>query len=149
MYNKNKFSSLDINYFFNSDQHNTIKDFAYADILGTADICGYQIMFFYIADNIEVLLIDEVIDNIFLLDKANQILNFLGFEFKLGSPFILTDTFNHNYILKDHLYEDHMRYYYKVDEQLIVLGINYEGILLSFELINNKSIIDDRLAFSC
>ncbi|PIT58715.1 hypothetical protein BHC57_11410 [Snodgrassella alvi] len=53
-------------------------------------------------------------------------LNFLGFDFKLGYLFVLTDRFNNNYILKDHIYEDHIRYYYEIDGQLSILGITFE-----------------------
>ncbi|NUF50223.1 hypothetical protein [Gilliamella sp. ESL0250] len=148
MYNKNKFSALDINHFLDLNEYYIKEDFSYAEIPGTANICGYHIIFFYIDDKIEVLSIDsDVMNNTFLLDKANQILNFLGFDFKLGCPFVLTDMFNHNYIFKDHIYEDHMRYYYEVDEQLIVLGITFAGILVSFEIVNNQRIIDNRLEY--
>lgn len=148
MYNKNKFSSLDITHFLDSNEYYIKEDFSYAEIPGKAYICGYHIIFFYINDKIKALSIEnDVIDNACLLDKANRMLNFIGFDFKLGCPFVLTDEFNYNYIFKDYLYDDHIRYYYKIDKQLIVLGINFEGILVSFEIVDNKRITDNILEY--
>ncbi|OCG79055.1 hypothetical protein [Gilliamella sp. Occ4-3] len=145
MYQITRFATLDIDLFFNLDEYRIIEDFGYADISGIGKVCGYQILFFYISDNVEALSIDEVIDNTFLCDKANQILDFLGFDFKIGQPFELTNQFNHNYRFKDYIYEDHMRYYYVFDNILITLGINLEGILVSFEMVNNQCIINNLL----
>jgi hypothetical protein len=130
-----------ISIFFNLDEYRIIENFGYADILGTGKVCGYQIL----SDHVEALSIDEVMDNTFLCDKANQILNFLGFGFKIGQPFELTNQFNHNYRFKDHIYEDHMRYYCVFDKILITLGINLEGILVSFEMVKDQCIINNRL----
>lgn len=85
--------------------------------------------------------------NTFLLDKANQILSFLGFDFKIGYQFELTNQFNHNYMFKDSIYEDETRYYYDFEGMLIVLGINCEGVLVSFEMVHDKRIIDNYLEF--
>lgn len=52
---------------------------------------------------------------------------------------------NHNYTFKDYIYENHMRYYYNLEEMLIVLGINWDGILLSVEMFHDNSIINNRL----
>ena len=144
MYDKTKFSMLNIDDFFSSDQYQTIEDFSYADVQGIGK-GGYQILFFYILDRVEALSIEEVTDNAFLIDKANQILSYLGFDFKIGHPFELTDEFNHNYKFKDGLYKDHILYYYDFEGMLIVLGITWEGVLISFEMVNNKTIINNRL----
>ena len=146
MYDKTKFSMLNIDDFFSSDQYQTIEDFSYADVQGIGK-GGYPILFFYILDRVEALSIEEVTDNAFLIDKANQILSYLGFDFKIGHPFELTDEFNHNYRFKDGFYKDHMLYYYDFEGMLIVLGITWEGILDSFEMVNNKTIINNRLEF--
>ncbi|KES16742.1 hypothetical protein [Gilliamella apis] len=147
MYDKTKFSMLNIDDFFSSDQYQTIEDFSYADVQGILK-GGYQIEFFYILDHVEVLSIQEVMDNTFLIDKANQILSYLGFDFKIGHPFELTDEFNHNYRFKDGSYnKDYMLYYYDFEGMLIVLGITWEGVLISFEMVNNKTIINNRLEF--
>ncbi|MCO6536797.1 MAG: hypothetical protein J6569_05210 [Gilliamella sp.] len=145
MYQITRFATLDIDLFFNLDEYRIIEDFGYGDISGIGKVCGYQILFFYISDNVEALSIDEVIDNTFLCDKANQILDFLGFDFKIGQPFELTNQFNHNYRFKDHIYEEHMRYYYVFDNILITLGINLEGVLVSFEMVKDQCIINNRL----
>ena len=144
MYDKTKISMLNIDDFFSSDQYQTIEDFSYADVQGILK-GGYQIEFFYILDHVEVLSIQEVMDNTFLIDKANQILSYLDFDFKIGHPFELTDEFNHNYKFKDCLYKDHILYYYDFEGMLIVLGITWEGVLISFEMVNNKTIINNRL----
>ena len=144
MYDKTKFSMLNIDDFFSSDQYQTIEDFSYADVQGIGK-GGYPILFFYILDRVEALSIEEVTDNAFLIDKANQILSYLGFDFKIGHPFELTDEFNHNYKFKDCLYKDHILYYYDFEGMLIVLGITWEGVLISFEMVNNKTIINNRL----
>ena len=144
MYDKTKFSMLNIDDFFSSDQYQTIEDFSYADVQGIGK-GGYPIQFFYILDRVEALSIEEVTDNAFLIDKANQILSYLGFDFKIGHPFELTDEFNHNYKFKDCLYKDHILYYYDFEGMLIVLGITWEGVLISFEMVNNKTIINNRL----
>ena len=146
MYDKTKFSMLNIDDFFSSDQYQTIEDFSYADVQGIGK-GGYPIQFFYILDRVEALSIEEVTDNAFLIDKANQILSYLGFDFKIGHPFELTDEFNHNYKFKDCLYKDHILYYYDFEGMLIVLGITWEGVLISFEMVNNKTIINNRLEF--
>ena len=146
MYDKTKFSMLNIDDFFSSDQYQTIEDFSYADVQGILK-GGYQIEFFYILDRVEALSIEEVTDNAFLIDKANQILSYLGFDFKIGHPFELTDEFNHNYRFKDSIIEDQIRYYYDFEGMLIVLGITWEGILDSFEMVNNETIINNRLEF--
>ena len=148
MYDKTKFSMLNIDDFFCSNQYNTFKeDFSYADVQGIGK-GGYQILFFYILDRVEALSIEEVTDNAFLIDKANQILSYLGFDFKIGHPFELTDEFNHNYRFKDGSYnKDYMLYYYDFEDMLIVLGITWEGILESFEMVNNETIINNRLEF--
>lgn len=143
MYQITRFATLDIDLFFNLDEYRIIEDFGYGDISGIGKVCGYQILFFYISDNVEALSIDEVIDNTFLCDKANQILDFLGFDFKIGQSFKLTNQFNYRF--KDHIYEDHVRYYYVFDNIFITLGINLEGILVSFEMVNNQCIINNRL----
>ena len=146
MYDKTKFSMLNIDDFFCSNQYNTFKeDFSYADVQGIGK-GGYQILFFYILDRVEALSIEEVTDNAFLIDKANQILSYLGFDFKIGHPFELTDEFNHNYRFKDGSYnKDYMLYYYDFEDMLIVLGITWEGILESFEMVTNETIINNRL----
>ena len=144
MYDKTKFSMLNIDDFFSSEQYQTIEDFSYADVQGILK-GGYQIEFFYILDHVEVLSIQEVMDNTFLIDKANQILSYLGFDFKIGHPFELTDEFNHNYRFKDRFIEDQIRYYYDFEGMLIVLGITWEGILESFEMVTNETIINNRL----
>ncbi|PXZ08001.1 hypothetical protein DKK70_03035 [Gilliamella apicola] len=146
MYDKTKFSMLNIDDFFSSDQYQTIEDFSYADVQGIGK-GGYPILFFYILDRVEALSIEEVTDNAFLIDKANQILSYLGFDFKIGHPFELTDEFNHNYRFKDSFIKDQIRYYYDFEGMLIVLGITWEGILDSFEMVNNKTIINNRLEF--
>lgn len=146
MYDKTKFSMLNIDDFFSSDQYQTIEDFSYADVQGIGK-GGYPILFFYILDRVEALSIEEVTDNAFLIDKANQILSYLGFDFKIGHPFELTDQFNHNYRFKDSFIKDQIRYYYDFEGMLIVLGITWEGILDSFEMVNNKTIINNRLEF--
>ena len=146
MYDKTKFSMLNIDDFFSSDQYQTIEDFSYADVQGIGK-GGYPIQFFYILDRVEALSIEEVTDNAFLIDKANQILSYLGFDFKIGHPFELTDEFNHNYRFKDSFIKDQIRYYYDFEGMLIVLGITWEGILDSFEMVNNKTIINNRLEF--
>ncbi len=146
MYDKTKFSMLNIDDFFSSDQYQTIEDFSYADVQGIGK-GGYPILFFYISDRVEALSIEEVTDNAFLMDKANQILSYLGFDFKIGHPFELTDEFNHNYRFKDSFIKDQIRYYYDFEGMLIVLGITWEGILDSFEMVNNKTIINNRLEF--
>ena len=146
MYDKTKFSMLNIDNFFSSDQYQTIEDFSYADVQGIGK-GGYPILFFYILDRVEALSIEEVTDNAFLIDKANQILSYLGFDFKIGHPFELTDQFNHNYRFKDSFIKDQIRYYYDFEGMLIVLGITWEGILDSFEMVNNKTIINNRLEF--
>ena len=146
MYDKTKFSMLNIDDFFSSNQYKTFEDFSYADVQGIAK-GGYQIEFFYILDRVEALSIEEVTDNAFLIDKANQILSYLGFDFKIGHPFELTDEFNHNYRFKDSVIEDQIRYYYDFEGMLIVLGITWEGILDSFEMVNNETIINNRLEF--
>ena len=146
MYDKTKFSMLNIDDFFSSDQYQTIEDFSYADVQGIGK-GGYPILFFYILDRVEALSIEEVTDNAFLIDKANQILSYLGFDFKIGHPFELTDEFNHNYRFKDSFIKDQIRYYYDFEGMLIVLGITWEGILDSFEIVNNKTIINNRLEF--
>ena len=64
MYDKTKFSMLNIDDFFSSDQYQTIEDFSYADVQGILK-GGYQIEFFYILDHVEVLSIQEVMDNTF------------------------------------------------------------------------------------
>lgn len=38
-----------------------------------------------------------------------------------------------------------MRYYYNLEEMLIVLSINWDGILLSVEMFHDNSIINNRL----
>ena len=146
MYDKTKFSMLNIDDFFCSNQYNTFKeDFSYADVQGIGK-GGYQILFFYILDRVEALSIEEVTDDAFLIDKANQILSYLGFDFKIGHPFELTDEFNHNYRFKDGSYnKDYMLYYYDFEDMLIVLGITWEGILESFEMVTNETIINNRL----
>ena len=144
MYDKTKFSMLNIDDFFSSDQYQTIEDFSYADVQGIGK-GGYPILFFYILDRVEALSIEEVTDNAFLIDKANQILSYLGFDFKIGHPFELTDEFNHNYRFKDSFIKDQIRYYYDFEGMLIVLGITWEGILESFEMVNNETIINNRL----
>ena len=146
MYDKTKFSMLNIDDFFCSNQYNTFKeDFSYADVQGIGK-GGYQILFFYILDRVEALSIQDIMDNAFLIDKANQILSYLGFDFKIGHPFELTDEFNHNYRFKDGSYnKDYMLYYYDFEGMLIVLGITWEGVLISFEMVNNKTIINNRL----
>ena len=145
MYDKTKFSMLNIDDFFCSNQYNTFKeDFSYADVQGIGK-GGYQILFFYILDRVEALSIQDIMDDAFLIDKANQILSYLGFDFKIGHPFELTDEFNHNYKFKDCLYKDHILYYYDFEGMLIVLGITWEGVLISFEMVNNKTIINNRL----
>ena len=148
MYDKTKFSMLNIDDFFCSNQYNTFKeDFSYADVQGIGK-GGYQILFFYILDRVEALSIQDIMDNAFLIDKANQILSYLGFDFKIGHPFELTDEFNHNYRFKDGSYnKDYMLYYYDFEDMLIVLGITWEGILESFEMVNNETIINNRLEF--
>ncbi len=144
MYDKTKFSMLNIDDFFSSDQYQTIEDFSYADVQGIGK-GGYPILFFYILDRVEALSIEEVTDNAFLIDKANQILSYLGFDFKIGHPFELTDEFNHNYRFKDRFMGDQIRYYYDFEGMLIVLGITWEGILESFEMVTNETIINNRL----
>ena len=144
MYDKTKFSMLNIDDFFSSNQYKTVEDFSYADVQGIAK-GGYQIEFFYILDRVEALSIEEVTDNAFLIDKANQILSYLGFDFKIGHPFELTDEFNHNYRFKDRFMGDQIRYYYDFEGMLIVLGITWEGILESFEMVTNETIINNRL----
>ena len=144
MYDKTKFSMLNIDDFFSSDQYQTIEDFSYADVQGIGK-GGYPIQFFYILDRVEALSIEEVTDNAFLIDKANQILSYLGFDFKIGHPFELTDEFNHNYRFKDRFMGDQIRYYYHFEGVLIVLGITWEGILESFEMVTNETIINNRL----
>ena len=146
MYDKTKFSMLNIDDFFCSNQYNTFKeDFSYADVQGIGK-GGYQILFFYILDRVEALSIQDIMDNAFLIDKANQILSYLGFDFKIGHPFELTDEFNHNYRFKDGSYnKDYMLYYYDFEDMLIVLGITWEGILESFEMVTNETIINNRL----
>ena len=148
MYDKTKFSMLNIDDFFCSNQYNTFKeDFSYADVQGIGK-GGYQILFFYILDRVEALSIQDIMDDAFLIDKANQILSYLGFDFKIGHPFELTDEFNHNYRFKDGSYnKDYMLYYYDFEGMLIVLGITWEGVLISFEMVNNKTIINNRLEF--
>ena len=146
MYDKTKFSMLNIDDFFCSNQYNTFKeDFSYADVQGIGK-GGYQILFFYILDRVEALSIQDIMDDAFLIDKANQILSYLGFDFKIGHPFELTDEFNHNYRFKDGSYnKDYMLYYYDFEDMLIVLGITWEGILESFEMVTNETIINNRL----
>ena len=144
MYDKTKFSMLNIDDFFSSNQYKTFEDFSYADVQGIVK-GGYQIEFFYILDRVEALSIEEVMDNAFLIDKANQILSYLGFDFKIGHPFELTDEFNHNYRFKDRFMGDQIRYYYDFEGMLIVLGITWEGILESFEMVTNETIINNRL----
>ena len=144
MYDKTKFSMLNIDDFFSSNQYKTVEDFSYADVQGIVK-GGYQIEFFYILDRVEALSIEEVMDNAFLIDKANQILSYLGFDFKIGHPFELTDEFNHNYRFKDRFMGDQIRYYYDFEGMLIVLGITWEGILESFEMVTNETIINNRL----
>ena len=39
----------------------------------------------------------------------------------------------------------YMLYYYDFEGMLIVLGITWEGVLISFEMVNNKTIINNRL----
>lgn len=146
MYNKNKFRALDINHFLDSNEYSFKEDFSYAEIPGTANTFGYYIMFFYMKGNVEVLSIDsDIVDNSYTLAKANQILKFLEFDFQLGSPFVFKNPFNQNYIYEDNVFEYQDRYYYLIDEQLIVLGISPKGILVSLEMVNNKQIIDNRL----
>lgn len=144
-YEKTRFNRLDIDCFFTLDEYRIIKDFTYADISGIAKICGYQILFFYISGHVEVLSLEDVVDNTFLCDKANQILTYLGFDFKIGHPFELTDKLNHNFKFKDSIYEDQARYYYNFDEMLIVLGINWEGVLVSCEIVHAKRVINNLL----
>ncbi|MGE9658064.1 hypothetical protein ACQP6C_06160 [Snodgrassella alvi] len=146
MYDKTKFSMLNIDDFFSLNQYKTFEDFSYADVQGIGK-GGYPILFFYILDRVEALSIEEVTDNAFLIDKANQILSYLGFDFKIGHQFELTDEFNHNYRFKDDIIEDEIRYYYDFEGMLIVLGITSEGILASFEMVNNETIINNRLEF--
>ena len=147
MYDKTKFSMLNIDDFFCSNQYNTFKeDFSYADVQGIGK-GGYQILFFYILDCVEALSIQDIMDDAFLIDKANQILSYLGFDFKIGHPFELTDEFNHNYRFKDRFMGDQIRYYYDFEGVLIVLGITWEGILESFEMVTNETIINNRLEF--
>lgn len=145
MYEKQRFTTLDIEQFLNTNEYQVIDDFSYAEIEGIAKVCGYQIVFFYLSDNIAVLSIDDVVGNPFLVDKANQILSYLDFEFKIGHPFELTEQFNHNYIFKYSIYEDEMNYYYDFQGMLLVLGINWQGDLVSFELVKDESIINNRL----
>ena len=147
MYDKTKFSMLNIDDFFCSNQYNTFKeDFSYADVQGIGK-GGYQILFFYILDRVEALSIHDIMDDAFLIDKANQILSYLGFDLKIGHPFELTDEFNHNYRFKDRFMGDQIRYYYDFEGVLIVLGITWEGILESFEMVTNETIINNRLEF--
>ena len=42
---------------------------------------------------------------------------------------------------------DQIRYYYDFEGGLIVLGITWEGILESFEMVTNETIINNRLEF--
>lgn len=145
LYEKASFNKLDIDCFFTLDEYQIIDDFIHADISGIAKVCGYQILFFYILGHVEVLSLEDVVENTFLRDKANQILTYLGFDFKMGHPFELTDEFNHNFKFKDSINDDEVRYYYDFNEMLIVLGINWQGFLVSFEMVKDKAIIHNRL----
>ena len=46
MYEKQRFTTLDIEQFLNTNEYQVIDDFSYAEIEGIAKICGYQIVFF-------------------------------------------------------------------------------------------------------
>ena len=82
-------------------------------------------------------------DNRLLIDKSHHISSYL--DFKISYQFKLTDDFTCNYRFKNYIYEDYMQYYNDFEWMLIVLGINWQCILVSFEMINNKTIINNRL----
>ncbi|MGM5629393.1 hypothetical protein O2K51_00720 [Apibacter raozihei] len=142
--NIKKFNSIDINNFFLPDEYSIKSDFNYGEIDGYAKIIGYQIIFFFV-ENIEALCIEDVVDVPILLNKSNEILEYLSIEQKIGDKFFYSEYLNNEYQYKDSILDNITRYYYLRNKFLIIIGINKNSILESVEIIKNEIIIKDRI----
>lgn len=139
-----QFNSLDINNFFESNEYLLDSDFHYGDITGYAKIVGYQIVFFFV-DQLEALSFEDILDIPILVSKSNEILKYLSLDYQIGEQFNFSEAFNHNYQFKVAIYTNIISYYYLKDNMLIVFDVNENSILVGFEIIKHKQIINDRI----
>lgn len=119
--------------------------FEYAGINGIAELLGWQIIFFHPENNLDntVVFSFNEIDNMEMINIANQILKFMDMNVRFGDNM---EKISHLYGVADFidsLYEDITRYNYIVSQELFMAFGLKDSILSYLEIIIDKNIIDE------
>lgn len=122
------------------------KSFDYSGITGNAEIMGWQIVVFRrtVNGNISALSMDEI-DSPIIKDVCAGIFKDLGLPLSAGMKINVLSSLLGSYSYQDNILEDITRYYFEVQDYLIICGIHNKNGLNNIEIIYDEELVNNRI----
>lgn len=121
------------------------REFDYAGFPGWAEIIGWQIIVFRRDDNTISAISLEEMNSPIIKDICTAILKDLDLPLSVGMKIDALIQALGMYIYQDDILENEIRYYFRIQNNLIVCGIHNTEGLKDMEIICDSEIINSRI----